>query len=92
MMGSKKIFEEFQEHQEMLSRKLQVKEGHIVLNPMPCDSLAEYSIALDSCDTSAKLLGWIRHLLEKTWLEMDMLDRFIAEACDKNKIKIQRGA
>ncbi len=66
-----------------------MKEGHIVLNATPENELADYNIALSRCDTPEKLLGWIRHLSKKTWLTMDMLDRFISEACHENKVEIQ---
>ena len=84
-----KAAEEAEAQRELLDRQVQVKEGHIVLNSTPENELAEYNIALNRCDTPAKLLGWIRHLSEKTWLTMDMLDRFIAVACFENKIEVQ---
>ena len=76
----------------LLDKQVQVKEGHIVLNSTPENEQADYNIELSRCDSPEKLLGWIRHLTEKTWLTMDMLDRFISVASAENKIEIQDDA
>lgn len=77
---------------ELLDKQVQVKDGHIVLNSTPENEQADYNIELCRCDSPEKLLGWIRHLTEKTWLTMDMLDRFISVASVENKIEIENDA
>ncbi|MFH1748198.1 MAG: hypothetical protein ABIG44_14280 [Planctomycetota bacterium] len=47
----------------------------------------EYNIALDQCDTPAKILSWMVHLADKTWMDLDIMQRFIvlaAEQCGVN--------
>lgn len=89
-MQLRNVVEETQKQRDLLDKQVQLKEGHIVLNPEPENSLAVYSIALHRCDTPAKLIGWIQHLSSKNWLTMKILDRFIREACDQNRMEIER--
>lgn len=77
---------------ELLDKQVQVKDGCIVLNATPDNTLANYNIELNRCDTPAKLLGWIQHLTEKSWLTMGMLDRFVSRASHENGIEVQRDA
>lgn len=39
-----------------------------------------YPIAFDDCDSAEKILSWILHLSEKTWVTTDLLRRFIEQA------------
>lgn len=59
-----------------------IKDGFIVIHVVN-----EYPIALSRCNTPEKLLHWVWHLTEKTWMTNDVLRRFIELACDENAIK-----
>lgn len=39
-----------------------------------------YSIELNRCDTHDKILHWVSHLCEKTWITPDVLRDFIRVA------------
>ena len=41
---------------------------------------AGYTIPLERCDTSEKLLGWISHLCEKNWMDRLRFRAFITRA------------
>ena len=68
---------------ERLQRQVYVAEDHVVINIE-----YEYSIALDRCDTPEKLLYWIWHLCEKTWITPEVIGRFIEVVCKENNIKM----
>lgn len=42
----------------------------------------EYSVKLDRCDTPEKILSWVYHLSEKTWVDTDLLGSFIRTAAE----------
>ena len=77
------IADEFKEREEKLQQQVSVKEDHIVINVS-----YEYNIALSRCDTAEKLLHWVWHLTEKTWMTNDVMRRFIEVASRENKIKM----
>ncbi len=54
------------------------------------DVSGRYEIALDRCDTPERLLGWIVHLCEKTWMTNAAMRRFIMLSADANEITIDR--
>lgn len=58
----------------------QVADGHISLADYPGDT-PNYDIALDRCNTPEKVLGWVYHLSEKTWITSDHIRAFIKMAC-----------
>ncbi|WP_158755343.1 hypothetical protein [Dyella sp. S184] len=76
-------FEKYKKHFEELAKTVLVKDGHIVINVHN-----EYNIALSSCNTHEKILGWVFHLTEKTWISRDVLRRFILVACHENGLKV----
>ena len=75
------LTEDFKEREDKLQQQVSVKEDHIVINVS-----YEYNIALSRCDTAAKLLHWVWHLTEKTWMTNDVMRRFIEVACRENNI------
>jgi len=50
-----------------------------------------YSISLDTCDTLEKVVDWILHLAEKSWVTTELIESFIELAIDTNKIPFRRG-
>ena len=77
------LFEEFKAHEEKMASQVFIADGHIVINVE-----YEYNIDLQRCNTPEKLLHWIWHLTEKTWMTNDVMRRFIQIACKENKIEM----
>jgi len=42
-----------------------------------------YEIALDRIDNPVKILQWVIHLTEKTWMTTELLNQFVQAACNK---------
>lgn len=78
------LAEKMKEQEKMLQKQVSVSDGHIVINVS-----YEYNIELSRCNTPAKLLHWIWHLTEKTWMTNDVMRRFIEVACRENNIKME---
>lgn len=52
----------------------------------------DYAIPLDQCGTSERILGWVSHLCQKTWVTPDVIQRFIDIAAGENGVKIYSDA
>lgn len=77
------IISEVREEMEALERQVTIVDDFIVLNVS-----SEYSIPISECDSAEKLLGWISHLTEKTWMTMPVMARFISVAARASNIQI----
>lgn len=77
-------FDDLKRREEELQRQVFVADGHIVINVS-----YEYNIALNRCDSAEKLLHWIWHLTEKTWMTNEVMRRFIELACRENNVEMQ---
>jgi hypothetical protein len=42
-----------------------------------------YEIALDRIDTAPKILQWVIHLTEKSWMTTELMRQFVYAACTK---------
>ena len=71
------------EQLEAVQRQVYVQNNSIVL-----DVAYEYSIALSRCDTAEKLLSWVLHLQQKTWVNSLITERFVSLACQANGIRL----
>ena len=58
-----------------LAKQVQVDGDHIVINVNH-----EYLIPKAQADEPAKILGWVMHLADKTWVTKELLQRFIEVA------------
>lgn len=74
---------ELEEHEVLLEKQVYIDAGHIVINVK-----YEYNIALNRCDSLEKILGWATHLCEKTWMSLDVMERFIRLAARHHKLDI----
>ncbi len=74
---------EIKKQEEKLQKQVYVKDDNIVINVE-----YEYNISKSSCDTPEKLLHWIWHLTEKTWMTNEVMRRFIEIACKEYSIKM----
>lgn len=74
-------------HRKRMEILVSVKEGHIVID---LDELigtgGDYNIPLDKCSTPTEIIGWVKHLSEKTWMTNDVMGRFVSVACAENGI------
>lgn len=70
--------------EERLRKQVYVEDDHIVINVV-----TEYNVAKTRCDTPEKLLHWVWHLTEKTWMTNEIMRRFIEIACRENGIEMQ---
>lgn len=43
----------------------------------------EYEIALDRIDNAVKILQWVIHLTEKSWMTTELVRQFVQAACTK---------
>lgn len=78
------LLKRVQEQEEVLGKQVYVVDGHVVINVE-----YEYNIELSRCDTAEKLLHWIWHLTEKTWMNTSVMRRFIEVVCRENKIEMK---
>jgi hypothetical protein len=46
----------------------------------------EYNIPLNKCNTLEKILGWVIHLLEKSWVTKEIVNEFIETALKQNNL------
>ncbi|CDG99822.1 hypothetical protein [Xenorhabdus bovienii] len=53
------------------------------------NGMDQYEIAISDCDTPEKLIPWIFHLTEKSWMSVDLLRHFIRVASNKSNISIR---
>lgn len=73
------LAEQVMAEEETLRRQIYVEDGHIVINIS-----YEYNIPLSGCDTPERILHWVWHLTEKTWMTQEVSRRFIELACHEN--------
>lgn len=50
------------------------------------DKSYEYNIAMDRCDTHAKIVAWVLHFSEKDWADAEIIHDFILCACKHNRL------
>ena len=78
--------------EERRTPTVRCEDGCIILR---CDQQLDeldYRIPVDRCDTPAKLLGWILHLMEKRWITAGHMERLILQAAAhvNSRIEIDR--
>lgn len=78
MTGMKEVHARMMAAEERLQRQVFLKDEHIVI----CVDY-EYNIPLDACRTHKDILAWVLQLAEKTWMTMDVMERFILVACQE---------
>jgi hypothetical protein len=71
------------ENEERL-RKLVYVDGDVIT----INVAYEYNIELKRCDSSEKILSWVVHLCEKTWITPEVIERFARLAAGKHGLKI----
>jgi hypothetical protein len=79
------VAERFDEEEYMATlldrlTRIVVDETHLTIN---VDDHYRYEIALDRIDNPGKILQWVVHLTEKTWMTADLMRQFVLAACAK---------
>ncbi|WP_312740482.1 hypothetical protein [Cedecea neteri] len=74
--------------QEALSEKVKIDETHIVI-ALPEGRIEDsYEIALSAIKTPEELVAWIFHLSSKSWIDLDVLRKFIRVASEHLNIEL----
>jgi len=81
-MNSQENSEKILNHIKTLQNQVYIQDDVLIINVA-----YEYTIALERCDTYEKILGWVFHLLEKTWMTNDVARRFISLACKHHNLE-----
>ena len=66
-----------------LAKQIFVSNGYITINVK-----YEYNIELSRCNTHAKILAWVVHLAEKTWMTVELNERFILLAMAEANLEL----
>lgn len=77
--------DEYRESKKNFVPKVYMHDKNIIINVTH-----EYNIDLNRCDTAEKLLHWIWHLTEKSWMTNDVMREFIEVACQESNIKMKK--
>lgn len=83
-MDFKDLKEQVLAHNNKLKKLVFVEDGLIVINVA-----GEYCIELNRCNTAEKLLMWVHHLCDKSWITKEIIARFIEIACKENNIELK---
>lgn len=65
--------------QERLTR-IVVDESYLTIN---VDEGYQYEISLERINTPVKILQWVIHLTEKTWMTTELMRQFTMASCTK---------
>ena len=86
-MGNEKandIWKQLEEHEALLKKQVYVDGEHIIL-----DVSYPYSIALERCNTEAKILAWVVHLCDKTWANSQVIQKFVRLASSSHGLPLE---
>jgi hypothetical protein len=64
-------------------QQVRIDGGHVVINVV-----YDYAVPLDEVSTSDKILWWLVHLCEKTWITPSVLRRFAHLCANHHGLKI----
>ena len=82
------LFDEIINYDEWLRKIVYIDDDCIILKPDP-NELFFYDIELNRCDTIESVVGWVMHLIVKTWVTKEIIERFISIAVDHHKLKTE---
>ncbi|WP_421789328.1 hypothetical protein [Hyphobacterium sp.] len=66
-----------------MTKAVRVEDGHLVI-----DVKYEYNIHLSRIDTPEKVVSWVYHLTEKTWMTTEVLREVLKTVSNENGIDI----
>lgn len=76
------VLRAMQERDARLADQVKIVDDYIVINVS-----YEYNINLETINNAQDVLGWVFHLTEKTWMNTEVLHRFIQVACGAKGIQ-----
>lgn len=77
------LSKQLEEQEALLESQVYIDGGYLVINVA-----YEYNVELDRCDTMEKILAWVAHLCEKTWMNLDVMERFIRLAAAHHNLDL----
>ena len=75
MTDNQKLWDKMKLQDEKLAKQVYVSEGFLTI-----DVEYEYNIEIARCNTPEKILAWVLHLSEKTWMTVEIMERFVQTA------------
>ena len=72
---SKDAYKLVTESEDCLNKAVKIEDGNILINVE-----FEYAISLDDCGSYEKILAWTHHLSGKTWMKLEVIERFICRS------------
>ncbi|EGT4306837.1 hypothetical protein AUM89_17955 [Cronobacter sakazakii] len=63
----------YMRHQKAMDEKVYIEEGFVIFKLEE----TEYEIPLSRLSSQQRLLGWIFHLTEKSWVDIEILRHFM---------------
>ena len=83
LAGVKTVAERARQQDEELRRVVFVKGNYIIVN-----ASYPYQVPVDECRTAEGLLNWVYHLTEKSWMNTEILRRFMEVASGQTGVKL----
>ncbi|MET3817291.1 hypothetical protein [Pantoea sp. UYEF8] len=80
--------QKFIEQRGYISSLVTVKGKHIIIKD-PEPQGWDYDVAISDCNTPEKILSWVMHLSEKTWVTKDIIRQFIRVSAQASGLKIE---
>ena len=72
------------QHEAWLRKNCRLERKSIVLRA----GGYRYCIELSRCDTHEKLIEWVHHLNEKTWMTTQLMNRFLELCCKHHGLRL----
>lgn len=60
--------------------RIEVDEAYLTIK---VDEHYQYEISLDRINNAVKILQWVIHLTEKTWMTTELMRQFVIASCTK---------
>ena len=79
-------WKKLEERDALLAKQVFVDGDRIII-----DALYPYEIGLDRCDTHEKILAWVVHLADKTWVNPEIMQRFALLAAGQHGLVVDLG-
>ena len=83
MTDKNDTWKKIEERDALLAKQVFVEGNRIVL-----DVMYPYEIAFDRCDTHAKILAWLVHLADKTWVSPEIMQRFALLSASQHGLEL----
>ena len=76
-------WEKEMERRKEFCKRCRIEDGYVVLTyDEKYPNGSTYDIELERIDTHEKLIQWVMHLIEKTWVTKELIELFIYTVCN----------